>query len=108
MPCINYRFHHNKRVCFVCKLPQVHPECLPPAKADPIRMTFKNRDGGNSVIACGDRFLWNTFKWYVLDFVEQDKDVVVRLEGTADVAILPELLVGELVEEFNLSTMLWR
>lgn len=105
MPCTSYRFYCNKRVCFTCKLPDDRPS---PGRVDPMRRVVKNREGRETVLAYGDRFLWHTFKWYIVDFVEAEKDVVVRLEGTADVVTLPELLVGELVEDFNLSTMYWR
>jgi hypothetical protein len=104
-PCSSFRYYHNQKICFNCKLPLNPPQTH---RMDPMRRTITNREGGESIIAHGDRFLWHTFKWYVVEFLDQDKDVVVRLEGTADVATLPEMLVGELVEEFNLSTMMWR
>lgn len=110
MPCTSYRFHHNKRVCFTCKLPDGPPSLPPllPVKVQTMKKAIKTRDGEDAFIAHGDRFLWSTFKWYVVDFLDADNDVVVRLEGTGDVATLPEMLVGELVEEFNLSIMMWR
>jgi hypothetical protein len=62
---------------------------------------------GTTTVKHGDRFLWNTHKWYVVEFLD-DGFIVVRLEGTADVATLPELLVSELVDEYNYSSYYWR
>ncbi len=98
VPCVNYRFHKTMRVCTVCRLPDEQPSPL-------LRMKKKIevKDGIEYIIGYSDRFIWNTFKWYIIDFLEKEKQVVVRLEGTADVAVLPYLLVGRLVKEFSLS-----
>lgn len=93
-PCQSYRFQDNKRVCFECVSPKNNGSFL-------VRKTVKSHTGADVTIARGDRFLWNTFKWYVVEFLEKDYDVVIRLDGTADVAIVPETLVGELIEKFS-------
>jgi len=52
-----------------------------------------------TTIRIGDRFMWDCHKWYVLEF--QGDEVVARLEGTPDVALLPESLVAELVGQWQ-------
>jgi len=56
---------------------------------------------GLTTIGVGDRLVWNAHKWFIVDFAE-DNDVVVRLEGTPDVATLPDSLVAELVGEYRI------
>jgi len=61
---------------------------------------------GLTTLKCGDRFLWNSHKWFILEILE-DGEIAVRLEQTADVIVLPEKLVAELVAEFQYFTYFW-
>lgn len=91
-----YRLWKSRKICFECQIPLVEPKCG----------AMQQKKVGTTIIRHGDRFLWNSFKWFVIDFL--DDDVVVRFEGTGDVATLPETLVAELVDDFNCSSMIWR
>jgi hypothetical protein len=73
---------------------------------DTLKKNVNMSDGSQVTITCGDRFLWHAFKWYIVEIAKDE--IIVRLEGTSDVATLPEMLVAELVEEFQLSSMRWR
>ncbi len=92
-----YRLFKTWKVCFECQIP-----------TEPKSVTMQQKKIGTMVVRHGDRFLWNSFKWFVIDFLEEDCEIVVRLEGTGDVATLPETLVAELVEEFMYIGTIWR
>ena len=92
----NKRFTDNgKWVCHSCRNPKFL-EVVP---------TMRTVQTNNSkvTIRTGDRFLWNEHKWFILEFPDDDADnVVIKLDGTSDVTLMPEILVAELVDEYHL------
>jgi hypothetical protein len=61
---------------------------------------------GEKMVSRGDRFVWHTFKWYVVDFTANGTSV--RLDGTADVTVLPDHYVAELIDDFHYLSNSWR
>lgn len=100
-PTTSFRIYRNWRVCFNCRLPEVTETGAPMTK----KVVF---NGTETLVRHGDRFLWHSYKWFVVDFLNESDEIVVRMEGTSDVALLPDEVVAELVEEFNYSGMYWR
>lgn len=101
--CNSYHLIDGKRICFICK-PVTTKK---PIHNEQLKKTILTDNGEKVIVKCGDRFLLHTFRWYVTEFLNEKKSVVVRLEGTADIAVLPEELVGKLVDDFNLSSVPW-